>query len=185
MTAWRRHRPHGLCQPQRFFGCNACCDIVWRRGSPHRIAGLSGFCFKRRLCRTLGSILAPPTRWRPSRNLTVPSVSPVSVPARCSARCCASGCSRTRPARHLRHAAGPDGVAAYLDDPLESRLILSMKTYLSQRSFSETRIFWPPVHIADADRDLPARLGRCLRFYACGGPGHHRPAGPVCRGISR
>ena len=43
--------------------------------------------------------------------------------------------------RHLRHAAGPDGVAAYLDDPLESRLILSMKIYLSQRSFSETRIF--------------------------------------------
>jgi hypothetical chaperone protein len=43
--------------------------------------------------------------------------------------------------QHLRHAAGPDGVTAYLDDPLESRLILSMKTYLSQRSFSETRIF--------------------------------------------
>ena len=43
--------------------------------------------------------------------------------------------------QHLRHAAGPDGVAAYLDDPIESRLILSMKTYLSQRSFSETRIF--------------------------------------------
>ena len=41
----------------------------------------------------------------------------------------------------LRHAAGPDGVSAYLDDPLESRLILSMKTYLAQRSFVETRIF--------------------------------------------
>ena len=45
-------------------------------------------------------------------------------------------------ARHrLHHAAGPAGIAAYLDDPLDSRLIMSMKTYLAQRSFSETRIF--------------------------------------------
>lgn len=41
----------------------------------------------------------------------------------------------------LRHAAGPDGMAAYLDDPEACRLILSMKTYLAQRSFVETRIF--------------------------------------------
>jgi hypothetical chaperone protein len=32
-------------------------------------------------------------------------------------------------------------VAAYLDDPLDSRLIMSMKTYLAQRSFSQTSIF--------------------------------------------
>jgi hypothetical chaperone protein len=39
-----------------------------------------------------------------------------------------------------RHAAGPAGIEAYLDDPLDSRLIMSMKSYLAQRSFAETRI---------------------------------------------
>jgi len=42
---------------------------------------------------------------------------------------------------HLHHAAGPYGVEAYMDDPLEARLIMSMKTYLAQRSFSQTNIF--------------------------------------------
>ena len=41
----------------------------------------------------------------------------------------------------LRHAAGPFAVQAYLDDPLDSRLIMSMKTYLAQHSFTQTRIF--------------------------------------------
>jgi hypothetical chaperone protein len=41
----------------------------------------------------------------------------------------------------LHHAAGPAAIAAYLDDPLDSRLIMSMKSYLAQRSFTETRIF--------------------------------------------
>jgi hypothetical chaperone protein len=46
------------------------------------------------------------------------------------------------PGRSVLHeAAGPAAIASYLDDPLESRLIMSMKTYLAQRSFSETRIF--------------------------------------------
>jgi len=40
----------------------------------------------------------------------------------------------------LRHAAGPRAIEAYLEDPLDSRLILSMKSYLAQRSFQETRI---------------------------------------------
>lgn len=39
-----------------------------------------------------------------------------------------------------RHAAGPRGIAAYLDDPRDSRLIMSMKSYLAQRGFTETRI---------------------------------------------
>ncbi|OYW07428.1 MAG: hsp70 family protein, partial [Rhodospirillales bacterium 12-71-4] len=39
-----------------------------------------------------------------------------------------------------RHAAGPAAIEAYLDDPLEARLIMSMKSYLAQRSFVETRI---------------------------------------------
>ncbi|WP_428376511.1 Hsp70 family protein [Lichenicoccus sp.] len=41
----------------------------------------------------------------------------------------------------LHHAAGPAAVQAYLDDPLDSRLIMSMKTYLAQRSFVQTSIF--------------------------------------------
>ena len=41
----------------------------------------------------------------------------------------------------LRHAAGPAGIEAYLEEPLASRLIMSMKSYLAQRSFTETRIF--------------------------------------------
>jgi hypothetical chaperone protein len=39
-----------------------------------------------------------------------------------------------------RHAAGPAAIEAYLDDPLDSRLIMSLKSYLAQRSFTETRI---------------------------------------------
>lgn len=44
----------------------------------------------------------------------------------------------------LHHAAGPAAIQAYLDDPLDSRLIMSMKTYLAQRSFTQTRIFNRP-----------------------------------------
>jgi hypothetical chaperone protein len=44
----------------------------------------------------------------------------------------------------LREAAGPAAIAAYFEDPLDSRLIMSMKTYLAQRSFTETRIFGRP-----------------------------------------
>ncbi|MDE2197397.1 MAG: Hsp70 family protein [Rhodospirillales bacterium] len=44
----------------------------------------------------------------------------------------------------LRHEAGPAAVAAYLDDPLDTRLIMSPKTYLAQRSFTETRIYGRP-----------------------------------------
>jgi hypothetical chaperone protein len=40
-----------------------------------------------------------------------------------------------------RHAAGPDAIEAYVDDPLESRLMMSLKSYLAQGSFSETRVF--------------------------------------------
>jgi hypothetical chaperone protein len=43
--------------------------------------------------------------------------------------------------RSLRHSAGPYAVESYLDDPTESRLIMSMKTYLAQRSFTRTNIF--------------------------------------------
>jgi hypothetical chaperone protein len=41
----------------------------------------------------------------------------------------------------LHHASGPFGIEAYIDDPGDARLIMSMKTYLAQHSFKETRIF--------------------------------------------
>ncbi|GAN54220.1 Hsp70 family protein [Tanticharoenia sakaeratensis] len=40
----------------------------------------------------------------------------------------------------LHDAIGDDAIEAYLDDPAESRLILSMKSYLAQASFRETRL---------------------------------------------
>jgi hypothetical chaperone protein len=43
--------------------------------------------------------------------------------------------------RLLHHAAGPMAIEAYLDDPGGSRLIMSMKTYLAQKSFTQTNIF--------------------------------------------
>ncbi len=39
------------------------------------------------------------------------------------------------------HAVGAAAIEAYLDDPLESRLMMSLKSYLAQRSFRETRVF--------------------------------------------
>ncbi|HEX3348312.1 MAG TPA: Hsp70 family protein [Acetobacteraceae bacterium] len=50
----------------------------------------------------------------------------------------------TRARKLLHHAAGPAAIAAYLDDPLDSRLIMSMKTYLAQRSFTRTQLFGRP-----------------------------------------
>ncbi len=41
----------------------------------------------------------------------------------------------------LRSSAGPAAIAAYLDDPLDSRLIMSMKSYLAQRSFTQTMLY--------------------------------------------
>ena len=65
--------------------------------------------------------------------------------------------SEETPARRLlRNAAGPDAITAYLEDPLDSRLIMSMKTYLAQKSFSETRIFGHPF-------TLERLIGRFLR----------------------
>jgi hypothetical chaperone protein len=46
-----------------------------------------------------------------------------------------------RAGTRLHHEAGPAAIRAYLDDPIDSRLIMSMKSYLAQRSFIETRIF--------------------------------------------
>jgi hypothetical chaperone protein len=40
----------------------------------------------------------------------------------------------------VRHASGPGAIAAYLEDPLESRLVMSPKTHLASRSFTATTL---------------------------------------------
>ena len=40
----------------------------------------------------------------------------------------------------LRHAAGPKAISAYLEDPLDSRLVMSVKTYLASRNFTSTNL---------------------------------------------
>ena len=45
----------------------------------------------------------------------------------------------------VRHAAGPAAIAAYLEEPLDSRLVMSMKTYLASRSFTSTSLFGRPL----------------------------------------
>jgi hypothetical chaperone protein len=61
----------------------------------------------------------------------------------------------------LRHAAGPEAITAYLDEPLDSRLIMSMKTFLAQKSFTETRIFGRPFTLERLiGRFLAALLAR-------------------------
>ena len=62
--------------------------------------------------------------------------------------------------RHSRiirhHAAGPAAIAAYLEDPLESRLVMSPKTYLASASFTSTNLLDPAaLHIV---------AGRPIRF---------------------
>ncbi len=49
-------------------------------------------------------------------------------------------CFRRSPRGQPEHAAGPRAIEAYLDDPSDSRLIMSMKSYLAQRSFGGTNI---------------------------------------------
>ncbi|MDB5403226.1 MAG: putative chaperone protein [Acetobacteraceae bacterium] len=75
----------------------------------------------------------------------------------------------------LRHAIGPAAIEAYLDDPLESRLMMSLKSYLAQRSFTETRVFGRPFTlegliglflgaILPTPRDTVLIAGRPVRF---------------------
>jgi hypothetical chaperone protein len=77
----------------------------------------------------------------------------------------------------LRHTAGPDAIAAYLDDPLDARLMMSLKTYLAQKSFTQTQVY----HRAFALEDLVSLFLRAL----CGGaalpPGARITAGRPVR----
>ena len=88
----------------------------------------------------------------------------------------------TRGRNMLREAAGPAAITSYLEDPLDSRLIMSMKTYLAQGSFTETRIFGRPF-------TLERLIGRFLRsLLAETGPvprTHRRPAGALRRRVRR
>ncbi|NHN88885.1 Hsp70 family protein [Acetobacter conturbans] len=43
--------------------------------------------------------------------------------------------------QQVERAVGADAIEAYLDDPSETRLIMSMKSYLAQASFRETQLF--------------------------------------------
>ncbi len=45
------------------------------------------------------------------------------------------------PRRPIEHAVGPAAIERHLDDPLDARLMMSLKSYLAQASFSETRVF--------------------------------------------
>jgi hypothetical chaperone protein len=75
----------------------------------------------------------------------------------------------------LRNAVGPAAIEAYLDDPLESRLMMSLKSYLAQRSFTDTRVFGRPFTlegliglflgaILPAQNDGVLVAGRPVRF---------------------
>ena len=66
--------------------------------------------------------------------------------------------------QRLERAAGPEAITAYLDDPLDSRLILSMKTYLAQRSFNETRIFGRRFTLQDIISTFLRCLGEAAGF---------------------
>lgn len=62
----------------------------------------------------------------------------------------------TRGRQILHHAAGPQAIEAYLDDPLDTRLIMSMKTYLAQKSFVDTSRGRDAAHAAP-----PAQIRAC------------------------
>lgn len=75
----------------------------------------------------------------------------------------------------LTQYAGPAAIETYLDDPLDSRLIMSMKTYLAQHSFTQTNIFGRSTTLEDMialflrallgqDRDARIIAGRPVRF---------------------
>jgi hypothetical chaperone protein len=49
----------------------------------------------------------------------------------------------------LRHGVGPAAIEAYLDDPVDTRLMMSLKSYLAQGSFTETRVFGRSYSLQD------------------------------------
>ena len=61
----------------------------------------------------------------------------------------------------LHQTAGPEAIAAYLEDPLDARLMMSLKTYLAQKSFTQTQVFQRMFALEDL-------IGAFLRTL-CGG----------------
>jgi len=51
------------------------------------------------------------------------------------------------PRRPLDHAVGPEAIERHLDDPHDTRLMMSLKSYLAQASFTETRVFGRPFSL--------------------------------------
>ncbi len=76
----------------------------------------------------------------------------------------------------VRSAVGPAAIDAYLEDPLDCRLIMSLKSYLAQRSFTETTVFGRRFMLEDlialflgpvvpeADQTTVLVAGRPVRF---------------------
>ena len=84
--------------------------------------------------------------------------------------------------RLLRHhAAGPAAIAAYLDDPLESRLVMSPKTYLASASFTSTNLLGQVWSLERLIGLFPARVARCGRPRPGRSPCRRRPPDPLCR----
>ena len=95
----------------------------------------------------------------------------------------------TRSGHKLHHHAGPAAIEAYLEDPLDSRLIMSMKTYLAQRSFTETRIFGRRFTLEDLIatflRALLAAAGSLPDQLLCRDRPHGAASGPGRTGFKR
>ncbi len=72
--------------------------------------------------------------------------------------------------RALRHAAGPAAIEAWLGAAADCRLVMSMKSYLAQASFTETRIFGRRHTL----EDLIALLLRALLDVSGVAPGDAR-----------
>ena len=68
------------------------------------------------------------------------------------------------PRRPIEHAIGPDAIERHIDDPLDTRLMMSLKSYLAQASFTETRVFGRSF-------TLEALLALFLRRLVPGGDG--------------
>ncbi|CAI9121225.1 Hsp70 family protein [Brytella acorum] len=64
--------------------------------------------------------------------------------------------------RALQDAIGPEAIDAYLEDPAESRLIMSMKSYLAQASFRQTRLVGQVMTLETLIARFLARLMRSL-----------------------
>ncbi len=78
----------------------------------------------------------------------------------------------------LRHEAGPAAITAYFDDPLESRLVMSTKTYLASRNFTSTNLLG---RIWSLEQMIGLFLRRLMQAAALEGSRLHIVAGRPVR----